>query len=171
MLESCLGLLGADAAAVLGAAAAVGNLTNISALRLQTFNCLLVAHTHTPPTLSPALFPAASCVTAAAWLLGRPFARARKKGALIKIRARNSRWSTNKKNNNDNNNNERKTLAQMSLLFGHFRAAFVQVRGEVRGGRNRRVRVLFGATLVAFLCMLDKCPAAFFGHFTYLACY
>lgn len=68
MLESCLGLLGADAAAVLGAAAAVGNLTNISALRLQTFNCLLVAHTHThtPPTLSPALFPAASCVTAAA---------------------------------------------------------------------------------------------------------
>lgn len=76
-----------------------------------------------------------------------------KKGALIKIRARNSRWSTNKKKNK---RKKRKTLAQMSLLFGHFQ----EVSG--RGGGGGRVGQ---GCRISLLCMLYKCPAAFFGPF------
>lgn len=89
---------------------------------LRATNTHTPSHTHTHTLCSPP-----SSHLGLAWVTAVAASWAHKKGALIKIRARNSRWSTNS-NNKDNNNKGQKTLAQMSLLFGHF--------GEVSAVQN-----------------------------------
>lgn len=93
---------------------------------------LTQTHTHTH-THKNTLFSPPPSHSGLAWVTAVAASWARKKGALIKIRARNSLWSTS---NNNNNNKGQKTLAQMSLLFGHFG----EVSAVQKGGRGEVCR-------------------------------